>query len=94
MPISRDPQRAALQTTMRTSVLAALATVAPEVNGGTLRDDTPLRAQVDIDSVDYLNFLIALHEATGVDIPETDYAQIATLAGLVDYLAARVTTPP
>jgi acyl carrier protein len=59
-----------------------------------LRDDAPVRAQVDIDSVDYLNFLIALHDATGVDIPETDYAQIVTLAGLVDYLLARVTTPP
>ncbi len=79
---------------LRTTVLAALATVAPEVVGNTLRDDAPLRAQVDIDSVDYLNFLIALHEATAIDIPETDYAQIVTVAGLVDYLAARVTTPP
>jgi acyl carrier protein len=85
-PIPRDQ--------LRTTVLTALATVAPEVDGGTLRDDTPLRAQVDIDSVDYLNFLIAVHGATGVDIPETDYAQIATLTGLVDYLAARVATPP
>jgi acyl carrier protein len=79
---------------LRITVLAALATVAPEVDGSTLRDDAPVRAQVDIDSVDYLNFLIALHDATGVDIPETDYAQIVTLAGLVDYLLARVTTPP
>lgn len=79
---------------LRTTVLAALASVAPEADGATLRDDAPLRAQVDIDSVDYLNFLIALHEATGVDIPETDYAQVVTLAGLVDYLAARITTPP
>ena len=79
---------------IRATVLSSLATVAPEVDGRTLRDDTPLRAQVDIDSVDYLNFLIALHQATGVDIPETDYARVVTLAGLVDYLAARVTTPP
>ena len=85
-PISRDQ--------LRSTVLAALATVAPEVDGSALRDDAPLRAQVDIDSVDYLNFLIALHDATGVDIPETDYAQIVTMAGLVDYLAARVTSPP
>ncbi|WP_396201365.1 acyl carrier protein [Gemmatimonas sp.] len=85
-PVSRDE--------LRITVLAALATVAPEVDGSTLRDDAPVRAQVDIDSVDYLNFLIALHDATGVDIPETDYAQIVTLAGLVDYLLARVTTPP
>lgn len=85
-PVPRDQ--------LRTTVLAALATVAPEADGSTLRDDTPLRAQVDIDSVDYLNFLIAVHEATGVDIPETDYAQVVTLAGLVEYLAARATTPP
>jgi acyl carrier protein len=79
---------------LRTTVLAALAGVAPEADAATLRDDVPLRTQVDIDSVDYLNFLIAVHEATGVDIPETDYAQIVTLAGLVDYVAARVTSQP
>jgi acyl carrier protein len=79
---------------LRTTVLAALAGVAPEADAATLRDDVPLRTQVDIDSVDYLNFLIAVHEATGVDIPETDYAQIVTLAGFVDYVAARVTSQP
>ena len=74
---------------LRDTVLDALRTVAPELDAASLRGDRPLRAQLDIDSVDYLNFLIALHAATGVDIPEPDYAQIATLDACVAYLAAR-----
>jgi len=43
------------------------------------------------DRFDVLNFAIALHEALGVDVPETDYAKIATLNGCLDYLEAAMT---
>jgi acyl carrier protein len=88
------PPTASAPTPWRTHVLAALATVAPEVDGTTLAGDRPLRAQMDIDSVDYLHFLIALQHATGVDIPERDYAQVATLDGLLAYLDARGASRP
>ena len=52
-----------------------------------LMDD--LREQVDIDSFDFLNAVICLHEKLGVDIPEADYGQLATLDGTVDYLAKK-----
>jgi acyl carrier protein len=44
---------------------------------------------VDIDSFDYLNFIIGLSERLGVTVPETDYASIGTLTRLVEYLAQR-----
>jgi len=60
--------------------------VAPPPRG---RVDKPFRDQVDIDSFDFLNVVIRLHEKLGVDIPEADYGKLATLASTVDYLAAR-----
>ena len=47
----------------------------------------PLRDQLDIDSMDFLNFVIAVNERTGIDIPESDYGALATLNGCVAYLA-------
>jgi len=41
---------------------------------------------VDLDSVDLLNLVAAIYEATGVDIPERDYPVIATLGRCVDYV--------
>lgn len=73
-------------------VIAELEAIAPEVDGAALVRDRALRLQVDLDSIDWLNFLIALHERTGVDIPEADYARLVTLADLFAYLRARV--PP
>jgi acyl carrier protein len=49
-----------------------------------------LRDQLDIDSMDFLNFVIGIDEATGLDIPERDYPQLATLDGCVEYLRTRV----
>jgi acyl carrier protein len=57
-----------------------------------IRSDVPLRDQVDIDSMDFLNFLIELNHDLHVDVPEVDYAQLRTLDTAVPYLAARL--PP
>ncbi len=75
---------------VQTAVLRLLGTIAPEADLTRLRPDVPLRDQLDIDSMDVLNFVIAIDKELHVDIPETDYAKIATLNGCVDYVAARV----
>ena len=49
-----------------------------------------LRDALDLDSMDFLNFVIALHGSLGVDVPEGDYVKLATLNGAVDYLAGRL----
>ena len=73
-----------------TVVIATLKTIAPEVEEGDLRPDRPLRNQVDLDSMDWLNFLIGLHEKLKVDIPEADYARLVTLGDVVDYLGRKL----
>ena len=74
---------------IRATVLRVLGEIAPEANLSALRPDANLRDQLDLDSMDVLNVMIALHETLHVDIPETDYPKLATLNGAVAYLAQR-----
>ena len=78
---------------IRAGVLATLAEVAPEVDVGQLTDTMPLRRQIDLDSMDWLNVVIGWHRRFGVDIPEVDYARLSTLDAVVRYLAERIGPP-
>jgi acyl carrier protein len=60
------------------------------VEPGDIEPATPLRQQVDLDSMDWLNFLIGLHQKLGVNIPEADYAKLVTLDDVLDYLLAKL----
>ena len=77
------------QAEIKQSVLEALFDIAPEADAETLRTDLSLRDQLDIDSMDSLNFLIAVHERLQVDIPEADWARLQTIDELVQYLCVR-----
>lgn len=75
---------------LKQTALAILRGIAPEVAPDDIEPGVPLRNQVDLDSMDWLNFLIGLHRTLGVDIPERDYAQLVTLDDVLDYLQARL----
>jgi acyl carrier protein len=74
---------------IRAAVVAALTGVAPEADPAAIDPDEPLREQLDLDSMDFLNFVIRVHQRLGVEIPEVDYPRLATLAGAVAYLEER-----
>lgn len=75
---------------VRAGVLAELKRIAPELEAADLAPAKPLREQVDLDSMDWLNFIVALHERFRVDIPESDYARLGTLDETVAYLQRRL----
>jgi len=72
----------------RDTILGLLADIAPEADLSRLADDADLRDAVDLDSLDFLNLVERLAEATGVDVPENDYPEVRTLEGLATYVAA------
>ncbi|MBS0338521.1 MAG: acyl carrier protein [Proteobacteria bacterium] len=74
---------------MRAQVLACIKAIAPEFEASDLRTGRPLRDQVDLDSMDWVNFFAALGERLHMDIPEPDYAKLVTLEDLVAYLETR-----
>jgi acyl carrier protein len=73
---------------IRAAVLRTLGEIAPEADLTTLQADVSFRDQLDVDSMDLLNFVIALHTTLRVDTPEADYPKLETLKGCVEYLAA------
>jgi acyl carrier protein len=78
---------------IKNTVLRTLARIAPEADLTSLRGDVPLRSELDIDSIDFLNFVIELHREFGVEVPETDYNALSTLDGVVAYFESRVARP-
>ena len=75
------------QAEIKQAVLRLLGEIAPEADLASLKPDVSFRDQLDIDSMDFLNFVIALHDALRVDIPESDYPRLATLNGCIEYLS-------
>jgi acyl carrier protein len=71
---------------IRSTVIEALCQVAPEADPAQLRSNISFRSQLDIDSMDFLRFVLALHEKLGIDIPEKDYPRLTTLDGCITYL--------
>jgi len=67
-----------------------LGNIAPEADAADIDPDDDIREALDIDSMDVLNFVTALHQRLGVDVPEIDYPKLVTLNGAVEYLAERV----
>jgi acyl carrier protein len=75
------------ETEIRALAAEVLAGIAPEADLATVGDDEDLRVALDLDSMDFMNFVIGLHERSGLDIPEADVPKLFTLRGLTAYLA-------
>ena len=67
-----------------------LGNIAPEMDLRQLDPAADLRDALDINSMDFLNFVIALHHRLGLDIPELDYPKLATFEGAVSYLKPKL----
>lgn len=73
----------------REIVLAAIAKIAPDVDPTTIPGDVDFREEADLDSMDFIGILTAVHDATGVEVPEIDYPLVTTVDAFTEYLAAR-----
>lgn len=73
---------------LRQTVFEELARLAPEANLTALSPKSPLRADLDLDSFDFVQFIAALDRRLGIEVPEVDYRKFETLEGCLDYLEA------
>ena len=74
---------------VRTAIVDALTRIAPETDPAAIQPGVNFRDQLDLDSMDFLNFVLALHERLGIEIPEVDYPYLYSLDGAVAYLASK-----
>lgn len=78
---------------IRAAVLTVVRSIAPEIEADRIEADEPLRNQIDLDSMDWINVIVELREKFRVDIPESDYGKLQTLNAIVAYLGARPAPP-
>ena len=79
---------------IRRTVLDTVASIAPETDLRGIASDQPLRQQIDLDSMDWLNVIAGVHERLSIGMPESDYGRLATLDSIVAYLASRQAAHP
>lgn len=75
---------------VRAAIVKMIGDIAPEADLTAIPPSADLREALDIDSMDFLNLVIAVHAALGVDIPERDYPQVMSLDGMVAYVRAHL----
>ena len=75
---------------IRRVVVEELGNIAPETDPASIAPDADVREALDIDSMDILNYVIALHTRLQVDIPEIDYPKLLTIAGATAYLGRKL----
>lgn len=79
---------------VRKAVQATIESIAPGADVQEIRPDRPLREQVVLDSMDWLNVMIELHDRLSIEIPESDYGRLATLDSMVAYIASKHAAHP
>ena len=75
------------ESEIRDRVIKVLSSIVPELDPRALKPAANLRDQLDIDSMDFLNFLIALHQEFSVDVPEADAPKLGSVDACVTYVA-------
>lgn len=81
------------ETELKPILLGLLKKVAPDTEPETLKPDDNIRTTLEIDSFDYLQFIVAIDEQFGLDTPEEDYGKIQTLRTLTSYVREKATKP-
>ncbi len=78
------------ESELRALIVAELGNVAPETDASGIDPNADLREALDIDSLDFLNFLTALHKKTGVNVPEADYGKLLTFNTALAYMKTKL----
>ena len=83
-----------MSASLQERILKVLTGVAPDIDPQQLAVDVNLRDQVDFDSMDTLNFAVGLKREFGIDVPDADFRELASIAGCMKYLQARLPAAP
>ena len=78
------------ESEIKEAVFKVLGRIAPEADPSSLRPDENIREALDIDSFDFLQLVIGLHESLKIEIPESDYSQLSTLEGILRYIGLHI----
>lgn len=74
----------------RDVVISIISDIAPDENLDNLDDAKPLREQIDLDSMDFLDIVMELRKRHGIEVPENEYGKLVSLASCVEYLGPKL----
>ena len=75
---------------LRDIVLDIIATVAPDADLSNIKGDVPLRDQLELDSMDFLDIVMELRKRHRIEVPKEEYTQLATLDSCMSYLGPKL----
>ena len=75
---------------IREAVVAILSDITPDEDLGQLKEDVPFREQLELDSMDFLDIVMELRKRYRIQVPETEYTELASMASTVRYLEPRM----
>jgi acyl carrier protein len=75
---------------IKDKILEIIAQIMPDEDLSNLKGDIPIREQVELDSMDFLDIIMELRKRYGIEVPEDDYVHLATLDGSAAYLEPRM----
>ncbi|MBV6515038.1 MAG: acyl carrier protein [Planctomycetaceae bacterium] len=75
---------------IKQAIIDIISDIAPDEDTSNLKPDVRLREQMDLDSMDFLDIVMELRKRYGVNVPDTDYMQLATLDSCVNYLRGKL----
>ena len=81
-----------MEKDVRQIIINIITTIAPDADTSNLKDEVPLREQLELDSMDFLDIVLELRKQYEIDVPESDYKQLETLASCVAYLTPKFAT--
>lgn len=71
---------------IREEILDILRIIAPDEDLSDLKDEPPFREQIELDSMDFLDIVMELRKRHRIQVPEEDYAELASMQSTVTYL--------
>jgi acyl carrier protein len=74
----------------REAIINIIADIAPDEDLSSLDDKEPLRDQIELDSMDFLDIVMELRKRYKIEVPEDDYPQLATMNGCIEYLSPKL----
>jgi acyl carrier protein len=83
-----------MSPSLRERVLKVLVQIAPDIDAGQLATGVNIRDQTDFDSMDTLNFAVGLKREFGIDVPDADFRELASVDRCVNYLQDRLAAMP
>lgn len=75
---------------LREKLIDTLLDVAPDIADRGIDEKALLQEQYNLDSADFLSYIIKIHDRFGIDVPVEDYGSFSTIEGAVDYLRAHI----